>query len=342
MRFREKISREEYKEISKRALRLFLSVDIVNSTALKQEFRHRPGESWIGVAHGFYTSFPSSLAAEISKAEPPNGNTISTAPEPWKALGDELIFVAEVLAMEDLPLLLNAFRTSIQTWNREFENKGILIKGAAWLAGFPVQNSAIVGDDEDHLDFLGLSMDIGFRLGHHASPRKFVLSVELAYVLSVLESLLVSEMRYEGSEVLKGVLRDRPYPILSLDCFLNGDLPDFATLEIQAEKAFPPFRPEVKGPELMKFLRLWMHSTRGEICPPFCHHNEDARFPLPPDYADLETKALAILEREFLDESQNCPDEGDDASLEMAAYEEFFKQISFGTRDTGKPRESPP
>ena len=187
MRFREKISREDYKEISKRALRLFLSVDIVNSTALKQEFRHRPGESWIGVAHGFYTSFPSTLEAEVAKIEPNTGVPIKTLPQPWKALGDELIFVAEVFAMEDLPPLLNAFRTSIKEWNREFESKGVLIKGAAWLAGFPVQNSAIVGDDEDHLDFLGLSMDIGFRLGHHASPRRFVVSVELAYVLSVLE-----------------------------------------------------------------------------------------------------------------------------------------------------------
>ena len=337
MRFREKISRNEYKEISKRALRLFLSVDIVNSTALKQEFRHRPGESWIGVAHGFYTSFPSSLAAEISKADPPNGNQVITAPEPWKALGDELIFVAEVIAMEDLPPLLNAFRTSTQAWNREFESKGVLIKGAAWLAGFPVQNSAIVGDDEEHLDSLGLSMDIGFRLGHHASPRKFVLSVELAFVLSVLESTLIGEMRFNGSEILKGVLRDTPYPILSLDCFLDGALPDFATLEIQAEKAFPPFRPGINSQELKEYLRLWMQSTKGDICPPFCHHDGNALFPLPPDYDELEKKALAVLEREFLDESQNSPDEGDDGSLEMEEYEKFFDQFNLRPRDTDDP-----
>ena len=149
-------------------------------------------------------------------------------------------------------------------------------------------------------------------------------------------------MHFNGSEVLKGVLRDRPYPILSLDCFLNDNLPDFANLEIQAERAFPPFRPPIDATELTKYLRLWMLSTKGDICPPFCHHNEDERFPLPDDYDKSELEALEVLEREFLEESTNSLDEGDDESLEMSKYDEFFKQFSFRPRDSDDQWETVP
>jgi len=41
MDFPERVSQEDYERYCGRSLRLFLSVDIVNSTALKQEFRER-------------------------------------------------------------------------------------------------------------------------------------------------------------------------------------------------------------------------------------------------------------------------------------------------------------
>lgn len=325
MRFREKISHEEYEEIAKRALRLFLSADIVNSTALKQEFRQRDSESWIEVAHGFYTGLPSVFKAAIDRTTPPQESTVKTSPELWKALGDELIFVAEVHRMEDLPPILEAFRATIQEWNRNFEAKGISIKGAAWLAGFPVMNSAILGDDVDHLDFLGLSMDVGFRLGQHASPRRLVLGVELAYVIAILESPLVGELRYDDSWVLKGVLRDRPYPILSLDCFVGDRLPEFAKLELLSEKAFSPVKPVITAGTLAEFLHAWMESSKGEICPPFCSHVHDDRFPVPEDYSEREKESLAELEREFLEVPQASESNGNDHGLDFDAFDKLFK-----------------
>lgn len=324
MRFREKISHEEYAQIARRALRLFLSVDIVNSTALKQEFRQREGESWIEVAHGFYTSFPSLLEGAIDRISSPLTDPVNTSPGLWKALGDELIFVAEVLRMEDLPPILKAFRETIQRWNLDFESKGISIKGAAWLAGFPVMNSAIVGDDVDHLDFLGLSMDVGFRLGHHATPRRFMLSVELAYVLAVLESDLVGELGYGGSDILKGVLRNRPYPVLSLDCYRAEVLPGFAALEVLSDTAFLPAHEAISAQPLREFLLAWMESSRGDICPPFCPRLDDVRFPIPSDYAERERQSLAELEREFLEVPQASESGGDDSGLDLADFDRMF------------------
>lgn len=119
MRFREKISRNEYKNTKTCSP----SVSQRRYCQLHRLKTRIPSSSWrildrrcSWVLH----QLSSSLAAETSKADPPNGNQVITAPEPWKALGDELIFVAEVIAMEDLPPLLNAFRTSTQAWNREF------------------------------------------------------------------------------------------------------------------------------------------------------------------------------------------------------------------------------
>lgn len=57
MRFPESISREEYEKITQRSLRLFLSVDIVNSTALKQEYREK-GQSWLELAREINLPFP--------------------------------------------------------------------------------------------------------------------------------------------------------------------------------------------------------------------------------------------------------------------------------------------
>lgn len=325
MRFREKITGGQYQQIAKRALRLFLSADIVNSTALKQEFQNPPGESWIEVAHGFFTSFPSEFAAESANVELADGSPIAAVPELWKALGDELIFVIEVRRMADIPPILNAFRKRIQVWNREFEGKRVFIKGAAWLAGFPVMNSAIMGDDTDHLDFIGLSMDVGFRLCHHASPRRFVLGVELAYVLAVLDSALFSDLKYFGKEILKGVLRDRPYPILSLDCYVGESLPQFAELELLEELAFHLPQSKMRCEEVAVFLRKWMQATRGDICVPFCPDDQDDRFPVPADYASREEAALAELEREFLEVPSVSFDEGSDEEQKIEDVDEFFK-----------------
>jgi hypothetical protein len=325
MRFREKITGSQYKQIAKRSLRLFLSADIVNSTALKQEFRNRPGESWIELAHGFYTSFPSEFAAESARVEPTDGSVIATVPELWKALGDELIFVAEVRQMADIPAILNAFRRRIQVWNHKFEGKRVFIKGAAWLAGFPVMNSAIIGDETDHLDFIGLSMDVGFRLCHQASSRRFVLGVELAYVLAVLGSELFFEMQYSGKEILKGVLRDRPYPILWLDCFVAETLPQFAELEVLEEQAFHLPQVKMRCEDVAVFLLKWMEATRGDICPPFCPDDQDNRFPIQVDYASQEEAALAELEREFLEVPSVSFDEGKDEEQKIEDVDGYFK-----------------
>ncbi len=79
-------------------------------------------------------------------------------------------------------------------------------------------------------DFIGQSIDTGFRVSTASSSRKLMLSVELAHMLSLecirvkghpqrLPKVLVTNFafHYDGRHTLKGVLDGIPYPLIWLD-----------------------------------------------------------------------------------------------------------------------------
>ncbi|MEO5338789.1 MAG: hypothetical protein H7841_18195 [Magnetospirillum sp. WYHS-4] len=82
------------------------------------------------------------------------------------------------------------------------------------------QSHAGESDERDMgvLDFIGPQMDLGFRLAKFASPRKFVISADLAYLLcskvetygkfenSAFESRAHRDIHYDGAHELKGIL----------------------------------------------------------------------------------------------------------------------------------------
>jgi len=188
------------------------------------------------------------------------------------------------------------------------------VKGTGWLAGFPVMNSVMPGDSVSHFDFLGSSIDIGFRLSRFASPRKFIFSVELAYVLSAPGKLIENGFRYHGKEILKGVLANRPYPIFWLDCFVGcpKPLPQFVKLALLEDEMTNEHGKSFERIQMGKFTAAWIDSTEEEIARPFCPGETSKRFPIPEDYEEKRESALAELEREFLELGELGLDEGDD------------------------------
>lgn len=66
------------------------------------------------------------------------------------------------------------------------------------------------------VDVIGPSMDIGFRISKFASDRKFVVSVEIARILSENANNHLS-IYVDGVEELKGVLNGIAYPIIWID-----------------------------------------------------------------------------------------------------------------------------
>ncbi len=193
-------------------VRLFLSVDVNDSTALKTESQASHGfPNWVTTFRTFYRRYPEDLAKGCLAED-------VEVPKLWKCLGDEMVFCTILRDAEQAVRALSAFRNATNSFQKP-ESK-IRLKNTAWIADFPVGSVEVQVSDQsqngkNRTDFLGPQMDLGFRLSHRSSVRRFVISVDLA--LLVFDSVNKLKVFYEGREVLKGVLGDRPYPILWID-----------------------------------------------------------------------------------------------------------------------------
>lgn len=263
-------------------LRIFLSVDLVNSTAFKQSRRFaqekasqpEPTEHrWFSAVSGFYHGIQSRFANEWRRVSGDQNKNIENScnenhqspPELWKISGDELIYTKILVGDFEALACIHAWMATVEHHRKELKQSYPLLdlKASAWLAGFPLNNTEIVllhkldegaelsqrtiqeddwlfsnfskleayysGNDEKKyiLDFIGPSMDTGFRIATLASPRKFAVSVDLAYMLATTtnskdsdENLLHRKelpFRYDGRIALKGVNGGDPYPFFWID-----------------------------------------------------------------------------------------------------------------------------
>lgn len=265
-------------------LRLFLSVDIVNSTAFKQKAmptgwlryggstsanpQHEGAEDWFLPIASFYHELERAFyarwhlhAAQAQKL----GWHPGEPPELWKAAGDELLFCKTLSdywqAWTCVRALIDAVNDHREALRKQFHM--LDLKAAAWLAGFPVNNVEIVvlsdraepESDETEgdpvlanfrlleqiynkkktaqlkrryfRDFVGPSMDTGFRVAELSTARKMAISSDLALMLAFTDITLHAktsdhgvasiEFHYDGRVPLKGVIDGAPYPFFWLD-----------------------------------------------------------------------------------------------------------------------------
>lgn len=196
---------------------LFLSCDLVNSTAYKQRTAPTRADAE-GDAHNhgpwqqtfleFYHDFPKMLA-EIREAEL---GQIQLDEEPefslWKPIGDELVFSVPVAHERTVYAAVRIWIRAIEAWGQRMKPLGMGTKGGAFIATFPgpdrdvavprrvagsqsgrgvvaVNEDACSSEERDHdkyvHDYFGPSVDTGFRVFSKATPRHFTLSVEVAW-----------------------------------------------------------------------------------------------------------------------------------------------------------------
>lgn len=252
-------------------LLLFLSVDIVNSTAFKFSAKHKDDEGdspfryWFSPISSFYRGIEREFFQKwdsIKKEDKNNFYSENDRPELWKASGDELIYIKKLSHQNEGLFSICVWMETIKSYRKEIRSKFPILdlKASAWLAGFPVNNSEVIlrssldlhttnlDDEEDaHFsnlfllqkyysneekstfsglrDFLGPSIDTGFRLSSLSTSRKFGITVDLAYLLSVTALVIPPEnfflkdlkFRYDGRTFLKGVSNGDPYPFIWLD-----------------------------------------------------------------------------------------------------------------------------
>jgi hypothetical protein len=192
--------------------RIFLSIDAINSTELKSSLAE-PGSS-LGIWAKYFANFLSEVAvvyreiffAAIEKHCPNDcpyktiHRTQKKSPHKvnvWKYIGDEVILTAVLTCPKHhASLHVLALAETIKYFNKYFEEqfkdnpKKMRFKGTAWVAGFPVKNIEldllVSANDKDNTikDFLGPSMDLGFRLSKFASDDRLIVSASLAYFIA--------------------------------------------------------------------------------------------------------------------------------------------------------------
>ena len=309
MRVKTDLSRGEFEELVRPKLKMFLSVDVVGSTEYKQQARSGTTQDWLNFFLSFFAEFPTLVLAALSDHEP-EGSSLEV--RLWKSLGDELIFTAEIKRREQVSHLLAAFRDALQNamelWKKRSEQHGLLLKGAAWLAGFPVGNAEIPLESAnprlvDGSDYIGPQVDTGFRIKEHASPRQLALSADLAYLLVSAGSGPL-RLFYEGDTSLKGVMRGKPYPVIWLDC--SSADPGSGPGSEQIPVALHELQDTLLGRKcadpgiLQRYLRLWFEERRGVLPVPFIYLDPFEGFQPPARYEENRARVERELQDHFL------------------------------------------
>lgn len=242
------------------SLRLFLSADLAGSTAFKQNYS---AVEW----QLFFQSFYNQLPAYVDKEFALDAHRLAL----WKTVGDEIVFSAELKSAQDAGRMIEAFRRGAARYRKDITNppRGLDLKCAGWTAGFPLCNLEVPLRGEGGLvDYIGPGMDIGFRLVKEASPRRLMLSVELAYILS-LPAFPDPEIRVGRSVELKGVGKGHRYPALWLDCFSIGDCEGWDQLELDEEALRGLPRKPAPQDQLHKFCGSWLETLGDPFILPF-------------------------------------------------------------------------
>ena len=253
---------ERWPEPVRPKMRLFFSIDIVGSTALKQETRAISAgrmvdnSHWFDAIQRFYTTVVDAFRTECAKTPDrlPVG-LLPPRPVVWKTAGDEVLFWLELTDSRLISHCINAWKATAETVRDGLRriNGRLDVKCTMWSAHFPWRNKMIYlstsgsaglkgGDNLRTLvehadrdpdgpssfipDFIGPGIDIGFRLASYATSRRFVISAEIAYILAVAS---IGERHfhdlnifYDGKHAFKGILGGTDYPVFWIDMTAKG------------------------------------------------------------------------------------------------------------------------
>jgi hypothetical protein len=327
-------------------------------------------QPWLSPIADFFSKFGQVFEESwaLTKHNAPKGMpTGAFDPELWKANGDELIYVKELSDRRDLFLCIHAFVQALQKYREELRKGGRLdIKGTCWTAGFPISNVEVIFErdvrrqvgeyaDDPRLrqfylrelwhhplpsarenlirDFIGPSVDTGFRLTTLATPRKLPISVEVAWLLSTAhlpqgaakKGIHWFPMRYDGRKELKGVLGGKPYPVFWIDV-LEADK------TARAEDKLLPLSPLVSDHDVSAFCDAFLDEQKGHLFNPFIVDETDEQYgELPAHFGDtllmIADRYAAEKKRYQEEHEEPTPDPARD-HMKMVVSEEVIKSLA--------------
>lgn len=320
-------------EFLKPRLRLFLSADVVGSTALKQpsigQQRHEQRTEWFSKIQGFYFEAQKAFSSKFKdhKLDANDAAMYGDTPVLWKTVGDEVLFTKVISDHRQVPLTLHCWMHAVEKM-RGFlkkDNSRLDVKCTCWIAGFPFRNSEVAvpnaKNEQDQfngdwfaasgtlinqhyenieqsnvsLDFIGPSIDIGFRLSQFCSSRKFVISIEVAYILAIanprdnIDSRVFS-IYSDGSVPLKGVLGGLNYPVFWLDSSKKNSLAKSEDKLLNIKT--------LNRDELKEYCDSFFQEHNGHTFAPFISNdNEPELTTMPEWYEDEHQKLVTSYER---------------------------------------------
>ncbi|MGU3358928.1 hypothetical protein ACLBWX_01200 [Methylobacterium sp. M6A4_1b] len=275
-----------------------MSVDLVGSTAFKAKHGDRreggePYPVWLNRTRSFYRQFPNMMNAyfkEYAGISEGRESFSDRSPKVWKTVGDEIIFCIRVVCLEHLACCIRAFTKALSAYgNLINEQEAELdVKGCAWIASFPAPNATVtsasrfsleqtqssVGDqlnEEDEMkadinpgeyDFLGKQIDTGFRISKFAQAHELALSIDLAWLLTMLRhmDLVDYHFTFRGKEQLKGVIGGMPYPVITVQTERSPEKRELDSLErsVSGLEFAEPIR-------LRNYIHQFMQQNKIEI-----------------------------------------------------------------------------
>ncbi len=217
---------------------MFMSADIVGATAFKESTQGQEETlAWPAAFETFFRELPLVLMGQVAMAF----SAADRVPElgVWKVIGDEMVFRGLPRTAEQALLLTEAFYRSLVEYDSRVSERWLLrLRGCCWAARFPERNIEIEipemagaghTGDGTYVDYLGPDVDTGFRLIERVGGGHVIVSLNLAEALAPMADRDGLRFHYVGEEVLNGVYRGRPYPMLLIsfaDC-----LPDLSGRE---------------------------------------------------------------------------------------------------------------
>lgn len=228
-------------------VRLFLSVDLVGSTAYKA--KGTSNLEWMKGFQKFYGEFPLQLRKNYANFCESNREIapieVQNEPKVWKTIGDEIIFVNRLSSIAHLSASFEAFFKTLVEFGAEVAPLNLNTKGNAWIAAFPTPNRSIrlslngldplmgekdflseafeaqVDAEPEKYDFLGKGIDGGFRIAKNSTVDDLTISPGLALLLCRAaknrESTKFNQkFRFHEPQVFKGVVNGSRYPVVSV------------------------------------------------------------------------------------------------------------------------------
>ncbi len=238
----------------------------MGSTALKsQTVGDEIKPHWLDTFQDFYDEFPVTFGEEQRKFDCPEIVF-------WKGIGDELLWVTVLTKGSDAISALRAFKLSIEAYNGRLDGSGkkVRLKGAAWIAGFPITHKELKLPDGKP-DYIGPYIDTGFRLSKFSSRMKMIISVDLAWLVLNCRTLPDEQkelkLEFHESKSMKGVLGGKPYPIIWIECA--------SLLEAREYKLLHHHDNSVdRREDLREFCKAFIVSTDDKIILPYIIDDE--------------------------------------------------------------------